>query len=79
VGDNLVRGEIVNQAEAALMHGWIDRRSFMRILLGAGVAAVAAGAMADKAIAIQLNQAGQLANFENRYDYIVCGAGAVGT
>ncbi len=38
LGDNLVRGEIVNQAEAALMHGLIDRRGFMRIVLGGGAA-----------------------------------------
>ncbi len=78
LGDNLVRGEIVNRAEAALMHGLIDRRGFMPIVLGAGVAAVAAGAMADKAIAIQLNQANRLANLSDRYDYIVCGAGSAG-
>ena len=77
-GDNLARGEIVNQAEAALMRGLIDRRCFMRIVLGAGVAAVSAGAMADKAIAIQINQANRLANLGNRYDYIVCGAGSAG-
>jgi choline dehydrogenase-like flavoprotein len=60
------------------MHGLIDRRGFMRIVLGAGVAAVAAGAMADGAIAIQINQANQLANLRDRYDYVVCGAGSAG-
>jgi len=78
LGDNLARGEIINQAEAALMRGRIDRRSFMRIVLGACVAASAAGAMADKAVAIQINQANQLANLSDRYDYIVCGAGSAG-
>jgi choline dehydrogenase-like flavoprotein len=78
VGDNLVRGENVNQAEAALMHGLIDRRRFIRTVLGAGVSAVAAAAMADKAIAIQINQANRLAGLRDRYDYIVCGAGSAG-
>ena len=78
LGENLVRGEIVNQAEAALMRGLVDRRTFMRTVLGAGVSAIAAGAMADKAIAIQINQASQLANLKSRYDYIVCGAGSSG-
>jgi len=78
IEDDLARGEIVNRAEAALMHGLIDRRSFMRILLGVGVTALTAGAMADKAVAIHVNQAGQLALLKDRYDYIVCGAGSAG-
>ena len=78
LGGNLLRGEIVNQAEAALMRGMIDRRTFMRMVLGAGVTATAAGAMADKAMAIQVNQASQIANLKSRYDYIVCGAGSAG-
>ena len=79
LGENLVRGEIVNRAEAALMRGLIDRRTFTRTVLGAGDSAIAAGcAMADKAIAIQINQASQLANLKSRYDYIVCGAGSSG-
>lgn len=78
LGGNLKRGEIINQAEAALMRGMIDRRTFMRMVLGAGVSATAAGAMAEKALAIQVNQASQLANLKSRYDYIVCGAGSAG-
>ncbi|MDH3236636.1 MAG: GMC family oxidoreductase, partial [Alphaproteobacteria bacterium] len=78
LGSNLVRGEIINQAEAGLMQGQIDRRTFMRMVLGAGVTVVAAGSMADKAMAIQINQASQLANLKSRYDYIVCGAGSAG-
>jgi choline dehydrogenase len=78
LADNLVRGEIVNQAEAALMRGTIDRRAFLHIVVGAGMAMGAAAAMAGKAVAIQTNQANQLANLKDRYDYIVCGAGSAG-
>ena len=78
LGENLMRGEIINQAEAGLMQGRISRRTFMRAVLGAGVSVAAAGAMAEKALAIQVNQAAQLANLKTRYDYIVCGAGSSG-
>lgn len=78
LGENLLRGEIINQAEAQLMQGRISRRGFMRAVLGAGVSVAAAGAMAEKALAIQINQAAQLANLKTRYDYIVCGAGSSG-
>jgi len=60
------------------MRGQIDRRSAIRLLFGAGVTALAAGAIADKALAIQVNQANQRANLRDRYDYIVCGAGSAG-
>lgn len=76
--EDLQRGEAVNQAEAALMQGKIDRRRFMSLVLGVGVTAAAAGTMADKAVAIQINQKAQLANLKSRYDYIVCGAGSAG-
>ena len=32
LGENLVRGEIVNQAEAALMRGLVDRRTFIGVV-----------------------------------------------
>jgi len=78
LGDNLMRGEMINRAEAGLMQGAIDRRTFMRMVLGAGVSTLAAASMAEKALAIQINQAAQLANLKSRYDYIVCGAGSAG-
>ncbi len=74
----LARGEIINQAEAGLMLGHIDRRTFMRMVYGVGVSAAAAHLMAEKALAIQINQAAQLADLKPRYDYIVCGAGSSG-
>ena len=77
-GNDLERGETINQAEAGLMRGTIDRRIFMHMVLGAGVSAAAASSMAEKALAIQVNQASQLANLKNSYDYVVCGAGSSG-
>ncbi len=76
--NDLVNGEIINRAEAGLMRGSIDRRAFMRAVLGAGITVAAASTMAKKALAIQINQASQLANLKSRYDYIICGAGSSG-
>ena len=75
---NTKNGDIINGAEIRLMHGKIDRRTFMKIALGAGATASLAATAAKKAMAIQVNQASQLKILREEYDYIICGAGSSG-
>lgn len=72
------RGENLDEAEIQLMRGAIDRRTFMRHALAAGVTLGVAGSIAERALAIQSNQAARAADLRSHYDYIVCGAGASG-
>lgn len=71
-------GESLNEAETQLMRGAIDRRTFMRHALAAGVSLGVAGSIAERALAVQSNQAARAADLQSQYDYIVCGAGASG-
>lgn len=72
------RGEGLNEAESLLMSGAIDRRAFMRHALAVGVSLTVASSVAERALAVQSNQAERAANLRSHYDYIVCGAGASG-
>lgn len=58
--------------------GAIDRRSFLKTLLAAGVSAVFAEELAGQAAMAADNQRARRANLLASYDYIVVGAGAAG-
>lgn len=58
--------------------GAIDRRSFLKTLLAAGVSAVFAAELADQAAMAAENQRARRAHMLASYDYIVVGAGAAG-
>ena len=74
--DNLIsRCQFIDQSRLA---GRIDRRTFMRGLIVAGVSAATARDMADHAAYAQANQTAQLANLKSEYDYIIVGAGSAG-
>jgi choline dehydrogenase len=76
--DDLERGDRINMLEQALMRGQLDRRSFMKFAAALGLSAHAAAAMAQKATAIDANQAALASKLASQYDYIVCGAGSSG-
>jgi choline dehydrogenase len=68
----------VAQAEAALMHGTIERRDFIRIALAAGIGGAIASGIAGFAERARANQLRLGANLRKSYDYIVCGSGSSG-
>jgi choline dehydrogenase len=68
----------VAKAEAALLHGAIERRDFMRVALSAGLSVAAAASMAGFAEKARANQLQLGANLRKSYDYIVCGSGSSG-
>ncbi len=71
-------GDVVNALVESAYFGHISRRSFIKGLLAAGFTAAAARDVADQAAHAQANQAAQLANLKNEYDFIVIGAGSSG-
>jgi choline dehydrogenase len=73
-----IRGEVVNALINSAYAGRISRRTFVRGLIAAGIAAAAARDMADHAAHAQANQAAQRADLKSEYDYIVVGAGSAG-
>lgn len=75
---DFVRGDQINRLEIALMSGRIDRRSFVKGALGLGLSLTAIGLMANRAEAINQNQAKLAENLTDTYDYIICGAGSSG-
>jgi choline dehydrogenase len=75
---DLVRGDTINALIDAAYAGRLDRRSFVKALVAAGVAAAVAKDMAEHAALAQANQAAQLANLKSEYDYVIVGAGAAG-
>ena len=72
------RGEAVNALINSAYAGRIDRRTFVRGLVAAGVTAAAARDMAEHAARAQANQAAQRANLKDEYDYVIVGAGSAG-
>src|SRR5262249_42721178 len=72
------RGEAVNALIYSAYVGRIDRRTFIRSLVAAGITAAAARDMAEHAAQAQANQATQRANLRNEYDYVIVGAGSAG-
>ena len=75
---DLVRGEGINALIDAAYSGRLNRRSFVKALVAAGVTAAAARDMAEHAALAQSVQGAQLANLRGEYDYIVVGAGSAG-
>ena len=71
-------GDSINAMIDAAYRGRLDRRSFVKLLVAAGVSAALARDMAEQAAQAQSNQAVQLANLRSEYDYIIVGAGAAG-
>ena len=69
--DDLERGDRINMLEQALMRGQLDRRSFMKFAAALGLSPHAAAAMAQKATAIDANQAALASKLASQYDYIV--------
>ena len=63
--DELERGDRINSLEIAMMQGRLDRRSFLKFASALGLSATAASAMAQKASAIQSNQANLSQNLKN--------------
>src|SRR5262249_54963994 len=72
------RGDLVHALVNAAYAGRIDRRTFVRGLIAAGLTAAAARDMAEHAALAQANQAAQRANLKNEYDYVIVGAGSAG-
>lgn len=72
------RSDRINALVASAYAGRIDRRTFVRGLIAAGVAAAVARDMSDHAAHAQTNQQTQLANLKSEYDYIIVGAGSAG-
>jgi choline dehydrogenase len=77
--DDLAAGERVNRLEAALLHGHLDRRDFIRLAIATGLSLSAADAMAQQSTAISATQSYNRRNLKTRYDYIVVGAGSAGS
>jgi choline dehydrogenase len=66
--------------KARAIDGTISRRQFINAATAmAGISIAAAAGMADKAIAVGLNQRMQRMHLKAHYDYIVCGSGAAGS
>jgi choline dehydrogenase-like flavoprotein len=77
--DDLAAGERVNQLEAALIRGHLDRRSFIRLAVAAGISLPSASAMAQQGTAISATQSYNSRNLRRQYDYVVVGAGSAGS
>lgn len=75
---DLNRGDKINALIDAAYAGRIDRRTFCKSLMLAGVAAAAAYDMAEHAAHAQAVQSAQLANLKAEYDYVIVGAGSSG-
>jgi choline dehydrogenase len=73
-----LRGEAVNAVINSAYAGRIDRRTFVRGLIAAGLTAAAARDMAEQAASAQANQAARLADLKSEYDYVIVGAGSAG-
>ena len=73
-----VPADHLDDTEALLMRGAIDRRSFIRLAVSAGVSLALADSIAGRVLAAQTNQAERTADLQKQYDYIICGAGASG-
>ena len=76
--DSENNSETINALIDGAYVGRIDRRTFMRGLIVAGVSAATARDMADHAAYAQANQTAQLANLKSEYDYMIVGAGSAG-
>jgi choline dehydrogenase-like flavoprotein len=77
--DDLKAGERINQLEAALIRGHLDRRGFIRLALAAGISLSTASAMAQQGTAISATQNYNRRNLRRQYDYVVVGAGSAGS
>ncbi len=78
LAEGFSRGDKINALIDAAYAGRIDRRSFCKALIAAGIGAAAARDMAENAALAQSVQSAQLANLRSEYDYIVVGAGSSG-
>jgi choline dehydrogenase len=76
---NTAGGEQLERAERLLLHGRIDRRTFLRQATAAGVSLTAATALASHAERARAQQIANVSNLKSSYDYIVCGAGSSGS
>jgi choline dehydrogenase len=74
----MARGELVNAAEDALYRGKLNRRSFIKIALAAGVAMPAAQVMAQDGEAAAINQQYNSKSLQKSYDFVVVGSGSGG-
>lgn len=75
---DLARGDLINALELDMMHGRLERRSFLRFAAALGLSSTAANAMAKKASAVHTNQSALTRKLQAKYDYIICGAGSSG-
>jgi choline dehydrogenase len=75
---DLSHGESVNALIDAAYAGRLDRRSFCKALVAAGVSAAIASDMAEHAALAQSVQSAQLADLKAEYDYVIVGAGSSG-
>lgn len=73
------KGGSLDRIETDLWTGRLDRRTFIKLAVAAGLSAAAAGAIAQEATQIQQNQQALAANLKQIYDFIVCGAGSSGS
>ena len=70
--------DTILNAERLLATGKVSRRQFMAVAGAAGLAASTATMFASSAAAIARTQRFNVENLQDRYDYVVCGAGSAG-
>jgi choline dehydrogenase len=75
----LWRGDILNALEAQLYRGTLDRRSFLKMAVAAGVSLSVAEAIAQDGDAAAINQLYNAQSLKKSYDYIVIGSGSGGS
>jgi choline dehydrogenase len=77
---NFEKNQLLDKLEYGLLTGNIDRRSFMKTGLAAGVlSATSLEALADELVAIRENQNKRGEALGKSYDYIVVGSGCAGS
>ena len=79
IDDSASKSKRLDHVETALWAGRLDRRTFIKMAIVAGLSSTAAWAFAQDADAIAKNQQALAANLRKSYDYIVCGAGSSGS
>jgi choline dehydrogenase len=77
--DASANGGQLDRLETELWAGRLDRRSFIKLAVAAGLTSAAASAVAQDAAQIAQNQQKLAANLRKSYDFIVCGAGSSGS
>lgn len=75
---DLESGDHLNALESALFRGKMERRTFLKMAVAAGVSLAAARVIADEGEAAAINQLYNAKDLQSSYDYIVVGSGTGG-